>query len=288
MSWYSKVVWSEGLFIRPHHFQQNDRYHEHMLALRTRYATPYPWGFSDLEIDRDVTQQQKFGLRRAAGVMQDGTPFDMPGDSPLPEAIDVPENAAGQIVWLTLPMAASNAREVDDREGASRFSVGPETLIDSTSALRIEEEIDLAHPRLRFEVRKTPKPGFHNLGVARIVEVRDKALVFDEKFAPPVLVCAAHPVVNGWLDRVIGWIDNKLDELARYAADPTAGGGLQSVDYFVLQLLNRNITFPEASALFGLRPPRAAVCDAARPRRRTRHLRHARAAGARISGLRPG
>ena len=243
MSWYSKVVWSEGLFIRPHHFQQNDRYHEHMLALRTRYATPYPWGFSDLEIDRDVTQQQKFGLRRAAGVMQDGTPFDMPGDSPMPEAIDVPENAAGQIVWLTLPMAASNAREVDDREGASRFSVGPETLIDSTSALRIEEEIDLAHPRLRFEVRKTPKPGFHNLGVARIVEVRDKALVFDEKFAPPVLVCAAHPVVNGWLDRVIGWIDNKLDELARYAADPTAGGGLQSVDYFVLQLLNRNITF---------------------------------------------
>ena len=85
MSWYSKVVWSEGLFIRPHHFQQSDRYHEHLLALRTRYATPYPWGFSDLEIDRDVTQQSKFGLRRAAGVMQDGTPFDLPGDSPMPD-----------------------------------------------------------------------------------------------------------------------------------------------------------------------------------------------------------
>ena len=242
MSWYSKVVWSEGLFIRPHHFQQSDRYHEHLLALRTRYATPYPWGFSDLEIDRDVTQQSKFGLRRAAGVMQDGTPFDLPGDSPMPDPIDVPETAAGQIVWLTLPMAATNAREVDDRESASRFSVGAETLIDSTSALRIEEEIDLAHPRMRFEVRKTPKPGFHNLAIARIVEVRDKAIVFDEKFAPPVLVCAAHPVVNSWLARVIGWINNKLDKLARYAADPTAGGGLQSVDYFVLQLLNRNIT----------------------------------------------
>ena len=65
--------------------------------------------------------------------------------------------------------------------------------------------------------------------------------MFDEKFAPPVLVCAAHPAVDGWIDRVIGWIDNKLDELARYAADPTAGGGLQSVDYFMLQLLNRDI-----------------------------------------------
>ena len=52
-------------------------------------------------------------------------------------------------------------------------------------------------------------------------------------------MCSAHPVVSGWIDRVIGWVDNKLEELARYAADPTAGGGLQSVDYFVLQLLNR-------------------------------------------------
>jgi type VI secretion system protein ImpJ len=79
------------------------------------------------------------------------------------------------------------------------------------------------------------------LSVARILEVRDRAVVFDEKFAPPVLICAAHPVIDGWIDRVIGWIDNKLEELARYAADPTAGGGLQSADYFVLQLLNRHI-----------------------------------------------
>jgi type VI secretion system protein ImpJ len=77
--------------------------------------------------------------------------------------------------------------------------------------------------------------------MARIVEVRDRTIVFDENFVPPVLTCAAHPVTHGWIDRVIGWIDNKLEELARYAADPTAGGGLQSADYFVLQLLNRHI-----------------------------------------------
>ncbi len=58
---------------------------------------------------------------------------------------------------------------------------------------------------------------------------------------PPVLLCAAHPVVEGWLNRVIGWIETKLEELARYAVDPSSGGGLQSVDYLVLQLLNRQI-----------------------------------------------
>ena len=116
-----------------------------------------------------------------------------------------------------------------------------ELVIDSTSALRVEEEIDIAHPRLTLEVRRTARPGYVTMPIARIVEVRDRTIVLDEKFAPPVLVCAAHPVVDGWIDRVIGWMDNKLSELARYAADPTAGGGLQSVDYFVLQLLNRNV-----------------------------------------------
>ena len=65
MSWYSKVFWSEGLFLRPHHLQQNDRYVERLIENRVRQITPYPWGFSVLEIDQDLAQQSKFSLRRA-------------------------------------------------------------------------------------------------------------------------------------------------------------------------------------------------------------------------------
>ena len=243
MSWHSKVVWSEGLFLRPQHMQQNDRYLERLTESRTRRITSYPWGFSSLEIDRDLAQQSKFALRRATGLMPDGTPFDFPGDSPPPPPIDLPENIDGQIAWLTLPVLRVGQREVDHRTAdvASRFVLGFETFINSTSELRADQEIEVAHPRLAYDIRRTPKADYNNLAIARIMEIRDKLVIFDEKFAPPVLVCAAHPVVNGWLDRVIGWIDNKLEELSRYAADPSAGGGLQSVDYFVLQLLNRVI-----------------------------------------------
>ncbi|WP_132253127.1 type VI secretion system baseplate subunit TssK [Methylobacterium segetis] len=243
MSWNSKVVWSEGLFLRPHHLQQNDRYLESLVESRVRYLAPYPWGFSQLEIDRDLAQQSRFSVRRAVGILPDGTPFDIPGQSPLPPPIDVPEDAAKQMLWLMMPVAAPNSREVEaaDAESASRWYPGQETLIDSTSALRSEEEIDVAHPRLSFELRRSAKPGYVGLPIARVVEVRDRAVVFDERFAPPLLTCAAHPVATGWIERVIGWIDNKLEELARYAADPTAGGGLQSADYFMLQVLNRHI-----------------------------------------------
>lgn len=241
MPWYSKVHWKEGLFLRPHHLQQLDRYHEYFVESRVRAISPYPWGFSALEIDRDLAQQGRFGLRRVAGVFQDGTPFDAPGNAPLPAPIDVPDNASGLMLWLSMPIASPNSREVAEPnvESASRFLGDVETFVDSTSATRIEESIDIAHPRIGLDVRKTPKPGFQSLAVAKILEVRDRALVFDETYVPPMLLCSSHAIIDGWTDKVLGWIENKVGELARFAADPSAGGGLNNTDFMVLQLLNR-------------------------------------------------
>ena len=87
--------------------------------------------------------------------------------------------------------ASANTREVEDSlsGSASRFIPATEMLIDSTASLRIEEEIDIAHPRLSLELRKTAKPGYVGLALGRILEVRDRAVLFDEKFAPPLLIC---------------------------------------------------------------------------------------------------
>ena len=122
MSWYAKVNWSEGLFLRPHHLQQADRYLENILESRTRHVTPYPWGFAMLETDRDLAQQSKFALRRTAGVMPDGTIFDFPADSPSPPPIEAPETAAGQLIWLAMPAKANNSREVS--QGAADTAGG--------------------------------------------------------------------------------------------------------------------------------------------------------------------
>lgn len=240
MSWNSKVLWSEGLFLRPQHLQQNDRYFEHLLAARTQYASPYPWGFSALEIDTDLAQQSQFALRAAAGILPDGTPFSIPDDTVVP-AIPVPEDAADRILWLTMPVSTAGAREVGDRDTnrETRFYADRALIADATRQTQTEEDVDLARPRLEYELRRTRKEGYAVLPVARVVEVRDRTIIFDERFTPPLLTIAAHQNAEGWLDRTIGWIETKLEELSRYAADPSAGGGLQSADYLVLQLLNR-------------------------------------------------
>ena len=82
MSENNRIVWSEGLFLRPQHFQQQERYLEgYVRGPRRRRCVRIRWGFTELEIERDLLAIGKFGLRRARGVFPDGTPFRDAGES---------------------------------------------------------------------------------------------------------------------------------------------------------------------------------------------------------------
>ena len=54
MSEKNKVVWSEGLFLRPQHLQQQERYFERYVEGRAGSLLRHGWGFLELEIDRDL------------------------------------------------------------------------------------------------------------------------------------------------------------------------------------------------------------------------------------------
>lgn len=244
MSWYSKVAWKEGLFLQPHHLQQADRYVENLLSARTRVITPYPWGVVELVLDRDAAQQGRIALRAVSGVMPDGTPFEAPGTGPLPLAVAVPEDAAGHTVWLTLPDVSPNTRDtapLDEEGTTTRWGSIAETVSDATSSMRVEQVLELAVPRLELVIRQTPRPGYQNLPLVRILEVRDGVVTLDETAPPPALVIGAHPQLSGYLSRVLGWVEARLETLARYAADPSAGGGMQALDYLMLMALNRAV-----------------------------------------------
>ncbi|MDO5704511.1 MAG: type VI secretion system baseplate subunit TssK [Paracoccus sp. (in: a-proteobacteria)] len=258
MSWYSKVAWKEGLFLQPQHLQQSDRYLEHLVQARTRAITPYPWGVSEMVIDRDRAQQGQIALRAVSGLMPDGTPFEAPGIAPLPRALPVPDDAVGQFVWLTLPDLSPNVRDsspYDDEGASTRWAVVTETVGDSASASRSEQVLELAVPRLELVIRKTPRPGYQCLRLARIAEVRDGVVTLDETMPPPALVIGAHPQLLGYLTRVIGWIEARLESLGRYAADPSSGGGMQAADYLMLMVLNREIgVLRHLSRTFAIHP----------------------------------
>src|SRR6188472_4332110 len=113
MSAHNKVVWSEGLFLQPQHFQQQDRYLERYIETRCEPLIPHSWGFTEIELERDLLSIGKFGLRRAAGVFPDGTPLRMPDDDPLPVPIDIESPDRDQVVYLAVPLRRAESLEVE-------------------------------------------------------------------------------------------------------------------------------------------------------------------------------
>ena len=113
----------------------------------------------------------------------------------------------------------ANTREVDDggAQSASRYLAAHLRCSSiPTATLRVEEEIDVAYPRLSFELPKDRAKPRRRPGSPwrAAIQVRDKTIIFDEKFAPAVLMCTAHPVVDGWIDRVIDSIVYQLAGLS--------------------------------------------------------------------------
>ena len=51
MHWNNKVIWSEGMFLQPQHFQQHDRYVERLLEGRAGPLAGHAWGFVNMEVD---------------------------------------------------------------------------------------------------------------------------------------------------------------------------------------------------------------------------------------------
>src|SRR5690606_28708343 len=136
MSWNNKVIWSEGLFLQPHHFQQHDRYVEAYIEGRCRPLHGHGWGFSELKLDKAQLAIGKVAIASASGVFPDGTPFNIPEDDRPPAPIDLDESVRECRVYLALPTRRFGERDVDaaeGQEGLARYVERELETPDSTS-----------------------------------------------------------------------------------------------------------------------------------------------------------
>src|SRR3954453_14164699 len=113
MSARNRVIWSDGLFLQPQHFQQQERYFEQYVEGRCQDLVPHSWGFTDIEFQPHLLSIGKLALRRIAGMFPDGTPFRMPDDDPLPRPIDVGADVRDQTLYLAVPLRRAGEAEAD-------------------------------------------------------------------------------------------------------------------------------------------------------------------------------
>jgi type VI secretion system protein ImpJ len=241
MTGRNRVAWREGMFLRPQHFQAQDRHFESLVGARHDWALPYSWGFSEIELDTSLAELGQVALRAAKGVMPDGTPFSIPGDQPPPPPLAIGSSVRDAIVYLTLPPRQSGAMEFDEAEQPSldaRFKVIEAQVTDNFSEERAAEEIALGVPNLRIGLTADETDGRLLIGIARVREVSGKKLVFDAGYIPPTIDIRAARLKAAVAD-LIGRAEQMIGELALRAAETTEGGQDTYKAFLLLQSLNR-------------------------------------------------
>jgi type VI secretion system protein ImpJ len=237
-----RVIWSEGMFLRPQHFQQQDRYLERCIEQRSAGLRPCSWGFTELELQRELLADGKIGVRRAAGVFPDGTPFSIPDDDPAPPVLELPAGARDRTVYLALPLRKDNATEfMRARTGSfARFAYSELPVRDVAADGASKVPIAVGDLASLLVLEGEPIADFACIPLARVIERRaDRTVLLDAGFMPTVLRIGCAEVLAAFVRDLHGMLRLRADRLAKTATGSDMSGAAGIGDYLFLQLCNR-------------------------------------------------
>jgi type VI secretion system protein ImpJ len=204
VSRFPEVHWSEGMFLRPQHFQMFSRQLGGMVADLWRRTQPFLWGFSELEIEEDALATFSFALRRCEAVLRDGTWVQLPANLRVdPRDFKDALNAAdGRLpVYLAVPRTRESEANTRGLEG----SADGQDLRYRVEVTEVADE-NLGGPARPIEVRKLngrllfgdePREGYETLPIAVVQRAGygSNAPLLAADFIPPLLSLAAWPAL---------------------------------------------------------------------------------------------
>ncbi|MEO7851701.1 MAG: type VI secretion system baseplate subunit TssK [Rubrivivax sp.] len=245
MFWHDKVVWQEGMFLRAQHFQQQDRHAAKQLQARAAPLRPHPWGLTELSIDRDLLAAGRFALSAASGVMEDGTPFSIPGSADAPLPLELPEGTRNAVVYMALALHQDGNHEVAVEQSSvddlrARYALKGFEAFDTHSDSTLPAELSIGRLRLRYLLDTNALAGYSCIGLARIGEVQaDRRVTLDERFIPPCLRVSTSSVLGNLTAELVGMLAQRGEVLAARLGQPGARGVADIADFLLLQTVNR-------------------------------------------------
>ena len=214
-----KILWGEGLFLRPQHFQIQDTYHEQRLNQTIRSTIPFAYGVQSLRFDETQLGTHVLALEQVEMMWQDGEIYAAPSRDLLPEPVQLDDlNFRGEMtIYLALSILQPNKKNVAYEEATqpSRYhSYLTEThdlYTDATPA-----EITLVRRRAELKLLESEidpnhdLDGFLYLPIGKIKRQSSGSFELDHKFIPPILHIEACESLIGNLKRTLNVIKAKI------------------------------------------------------------------------------
>jgi type VI secretion system protein ImpJ len=219
MKFLSRVVWSEGMLLGPHHFQTQSRYFEDTLWFLSASSRLNPWGFLHYSLDQEALRNGQAILSFASGILPDGLIFDLPDCDmvPMPAALNSLFTPTDSEITLHLAIPTRHDQGLDcDMTGgtAARYGAVHRILRDDTLG-QDEHDVSFARKNLLLVSEAQLVPGMVSFAVARVLRDGKGGFVCDADFIPPCLRIGASERLAMLLHRLIEAIDEKIASVRR-------------------------------------------------------------------------
>jgi len=253
------TIWSDGLFIKPQHFQQNVRYSESQLNKRIRSLTPYFFGFSSIGIRSEDLGFGNINVSSVSAVMSDGTCIDIPHDANPPDILPISDGETNQIVYLCVPWQKENIVEVTETasdDSGARYLSDLVSVKDTSDKDGDFTNVKMGRVRTRLMLESEDRSSYCCLAICRILEKSTDGMVkLDEQFIVPTFDINASEVLARFLSEISNRFLKRSELIAERIGRPGQGGVAEVSDFLMLQVLNRySAHMAHLSRIRGLHP----------------------------------
>jgi type VI secretion system protein ImpJ len=239
----SRVIWSEGLFLQPQHFQQQERYFDHEIHVRTAHFHGYCHGFNQLQLDPDLLLAGKVGILKASGYFQDGTYFSIPDKDPPPPCLDLASVVKSGKVYLSLAKPHWSGKHLDwtpnemSTQKGSPLKYQAETAeISSVYDPELEPaNIELAQLNLFLSTESLHQEGHIQLAVCEFQESRNTEIQLLDGFIEPCLCGLKNSNIRRIQEAVLSLLESKINQLRQRRIRKGSHNSSEIGDFLLLQ-----------------------------------------------------
>ncbi len=219
-----RVVWTQGMFLTPQHFQLQEQYLEDALHFRFNASHYANWGVTTLKIDADALANGQFRVSECSGVMPDGEPIDIPATDEAPDsralADHFPPNRESLDVFLALPENKAGTRIVTI-PGSEQIVGSPRTRylaeirnIKDENSADDEKEIQVARRTFRLLFGDEYRDGYTSFRIAQVIRNPAGLPILNPKFVAPCLDLSSSQYLSDLLLRQIEILATKSNALS--------------------------------------------------------------------------
>jgi type VI secretion system protein ImpJ len=206
-----KPVWSEGVLVSQHHFQQQDRYHEQLLRDRISALAHYDWGITALEIDTRALASNELRILKFQAIWPDGASVSCGegGEQPAPEPRNFSSAFPADLDKLEVFLGLAHENTATALVGRPNEHHEPRRYVQDVAHVNDVNtgsaalDVDWCRPNLRIFLGNERRDGFSTIRICELIRQASGQAIVRDNYVPPVLHVDAAPFIKSGLHRVL-------------------------------------------------------------------------------------